>query len=136
MRAVGHAAQEGPDVQYNHVWGDPRNVDTYTALWNLCVTPAFLAKTTDGSNHAEVVDALRRRSFELYGYKPEGEELPKRPAAYDECTWPEPPAPVDDLEAVFRRRLAAAAKSRPALAARRCVWRFSGWAPDTSLATA
>jgi hypothetical protein len=59
--------QEGPDVQYNHVFRDPRNPATYSALWNICVTPAFLAKTTDGSNHPEGLAALRFRVLELYG---------------------------------------------------------------------
>ena len=69
---------KGPDVQYNHVWGDPRNLDTYTALWNLCATPAFLAKTTDGSNHPQVVNLLRYRALDLYGYLPE-EEASRNP---------------------------------------------------------
>src|SRR5262245_27146245 len=55
----------GPDVQYNHVWNDSANPDAYTALWNVCATPAFLAKTTDGSNHPDVVAALRYRAWEL-----------------------------------------------------------------------
>ena len=69
-----------PDIQYNHVWGDPRNRSTYTALWNLAVTPAFLAKTTDGSNHPEVLQGLRCRTFELHGFVPAGEEEPRCPA--------------------------------------------------------
>ncbi|MGH9299116.1 MAG: hypothetical protein ACRDZT_04315, partial [Acidimicrobiales bacterium] len=59
-------AVTGPDVQYNHVWGDPRNPYTYTALWNICATPAFLAKTTDGSNHPDVLSMLRFRAYELF----------------------------------------------------------------------
>jgi hypothetical protein len=45
-------------VQTNHVWGDPKNPETYAALWNLCITPAFLAKCTDGRHHPEVHAAL------------------------------------------------------------------------------
>ncbi len=55
---------KGPDVQYNHVWNDSANPDAYTALWNLCATPAFLAKTTDGSNHPDVVAVLRYRAWD------------------------------------------------------------------------
>ncbi|MGH9292736.1 MAG: DUF7662 domain-containing protein [Acidimicrobiales bacterium] len=72
---------KGRDVQFNHVWGDPRNPETYTALWNLCATPAFLAKTTDGSNHPEVVSLLRYRTFDLFGCVPTGEEKPPDRAA-------------------------------------------------------
>lgn len=123
---------KGPDVQFNHVWGDPRNPNTYTALWNLCATPAFLAKTTDGSNHPEVVNLLRYRAFDLYGQLPVGEERPGRPTGYEKLEWPASPGPVDDLEAVLRRRLCDAPKSRPALSARQLGWAF-GTAPDLSI---
>ncbi len=123
---------KGPDVQFNHVWGDPKNPKTYTALWNLCATPAFLAKTTDGANHPEVVKLLRYRALDLYGQLPEGEERPEPPAAYAGLEWPEPPEPVDDLEATIRRRLCEAPKSRPAASARRLGWAFST-GPDPSI---
>jgi len=124
---------KGPDVQYNHVWGDPRNVDTYTALWNLCATPAFLAKTTDGSNHPEVVNLLRYRAFDLFGCLPKGEENPTRPQGYEALQWPESPAAVTNLEVLLRQRLADAPRSRPAVSARAIGWIFSGNQPDTSL---
>jgi hypothetical protein len=115
---------KGRDVQFNHVWGDPRNVDTYTALWNLCATPAFLAKTTDGSNHPEVVRLLRYRALDLYGYIPRGEERPSRPDVYASLEWKVMPEPVSNLEGTLRRRLADAPKSRPALCARQLGWLF------------
>lgn len=125
--------KKGPDVQYNHVFGDPRNSSTYTALWNLCVTPAFLAKTTDGSNHPEVLSALRYRAMELYGYWPEGEERPTAPAGYRALRWPEPPPATLDLETELRGRLAQAPASPPAKAARSIGWLFSDWKPDETL---
>jgi len=103
----GARRKKGPDVQYNHVFGDPRNPATYTALWNLCVTPAFLAKTTDGSNHPEVLAALRYRVVDLYGCWPAGEERPAEPAGYQDLAWAEAPEPVADLEAELRARLEA-----------------------------
>jgi hypothetical protein len=123
----------GPDVQYNHVWSDPRNPATYTALWNLCATPAFLAKTTDGSNHPDVLALLRFRAYELFGRWPDGEQEPPVPVGYDQLRWPDPPEPVDDLEAILRQRLADAPKSRPSRAARRLGWAFSDWQPDVGL---
>lgn len=125
--------RRGPDVQYNHVWGDPKNPETYTALWNLCVTPAFLAKTTDGSNHPEVLDALRYRVVDLYGTWPAGEERPRKPAGYDKLVWPDAPDPVADLEAELRTRMLRAPASPPAKAARIVGWCFSDWSPDPSL---
>lgn len=124
---------KGPDVQYNHVWGDPRNLDTYTALWNLCATPAFLAKTTDGSNHPEVINLLRYRALDLFGHLPEGEKPPVRPTGFESLSWPEPPPPVPDLERVLRERLRDAPRSRPAASAREIGWLYCD-GPDKTLA--
>lgn len=127
---------KGPDLQYNHVWGDPRNLDTYTALWNLCVTPAYLAKTTDGSNHPEVLAALRYRVVDLYGIWPAGLERPSKPDGYDDLMWAPSPELVQNLEAELRGRLARSASSPPAEAARTLGWLFSGWVPEgTSLSS-
>jgi hypothetical protein len=123
----------GPDVQYNHVWSESKNPDLYTALWNLCATPAFLAKTTDGLNHPEVREALRFRAYELYGAHPPGQAPPTRPEGYEDLQWAPMPKTVPDLAAAFRVRLLAAPKSRPSLAAGTIGWLFSDWKPDTSL---
>lgn len=72
------------DIQFNYVWNDSQNRDSYTALWNIVATPAFLAKTTDGSNHPEVPAALRRRAYDLYGMIPAGAPLPSKPLGYDD----------------------------------------------------
>jgi hypothetical protein len=68
------------DIQFNHVWNASRDPDAYTALWNLCATPAFLAKTTDGSDYPEVTAALRYRAYELFKALPTGVPIPP-PAA-------------------------------------------------------
>jgi hypothetical protein len=128
------AAQgRGRDVQFNHIWPSSRDCRVYTALWNLCATPAFLAKTTDGSNHPAVVAALRRRSFELYGYVPAGETVPDAPEGYDSLTWADHPAPVTDLEAVYRFAMSTKPKDRVVGSARRLGWLFSEWRADSLL---
>jgi hypothetical protein len=129
------ASQRGPgnDVQTNHIWADSGNPDTYTALWNLCITPAFLAKCTDGKHHPEVQAALRYRVVDLYGLWPADKERPVSPAGYERLEWPEPPPAVADLEAVLRGRLAARPKSPPAIAARKIGWLCSDWKPDSTL---
>ena len=117
----------GRDVQYNHVWPNQgRNPATYTALWNLCVTPASLAKLTDGTTHPDTVGLLQYRAFDLYGCVPDGIEPPGRPERYDELEplWHPMPQQVD-LEAALRMGLAAKPSSRAAQAAREIGWLFS-----------
>jgi len=124
---------KGVDVQYNHVWTDSQNPELYTALWNLCATPAFLAKTTDGQNHPEVRLAVQFRAYELYGAQLAGRSTPARPDGYEGLSWAPMPEPIAGLEAAYRSRLASSPKSRMAVAAREIGWLFSGWAPDATL---
>lgn len=124
---------KGRDVQFNHVWNYSRDPTAYTALWNVCATPAFLAKTTDGSNHPEVVSALRYHAYRLYGHRPTGTPEPTEPDGYAQLSWATHPRPVADLEAQLRARLVRNAKSRTAIAAREIGWLFSGWKPDQAL---
>lgn len=121
----------GVDVQFNHVWSESTNWRRYTALWNLCATPAFLAKLTDGAGRGGSVAALKYRAWDLYG-QPVGEP-PSKPAGYNDLRWLDPLDPVADLEAQLRERLAASPKSRAAISARTLGWLFSDWQPDQSL---
>jgi hypothetical protein len=123
---------KGRDVQYNHLWTDSKNPALYTALWNLCACPAFLAKTTDGQNHPEVRAALQYRAFDLYGMYPAGHR-PSKPHGYDDLARAPMPDRIADLERVLRARLASSAKSPPAVAARTLGWLFSDWHPDPAL---
>lgn len=125
--------KKGRDIQFNHVWSDSKNVDVYSALWNLCVTPAFLAKTTDGKIHPEVTQALKYRSFQLYGYLPVGVETPQMPKGYENLIWPESPPPVDNLELILREALQSAPESAAAKCARKLGWLFSGGKPDPTI---
>lgn len=122
--------KKGPDIQFNHVWNASKDPKSYTALWNLCCTPAFLAKTTD--THAGVGEILRYRSWDLFGNVPAGEPPPDRPSGYDGLVWAESPSPLEDLEATFRSRMGAAPARRACLAAREIGWAFST-GPDTSV---
>nr|WP_154723575.1 hypothetical protein [Ilumatobacter coccineus] len=120
----------GSDTQFNHVWNTSNDPDAYTALWNLCCTPAFLAKATD--THDGVKAMLRYRAFDLFGFVPAGVEAPDVPDGYESLVWGAPPPATDQLEARLRRRLAASPKSRAAHAARTIGWLFSD-GPDSSL---
>lgn len=124
---------KGLDVQYNHVWTDSQSPSLYTALWNVCATPAFLAKTTDGQNHPEVRRALQYRAYELYGAHPRGQRPPSKPEGFDELRWAPMPDPLPSLERTYRSRLSTSPKSRMAIAAREIGWLFSEWRPDESM---
>lgn len=124
---------KGRDVQFNHVWNYSRDADSYTALWNLCATPAFLAKTTDGSNHPEVTAALRYHAYRLFGARPANEPVPARPDGYELLAWAPHPDPVTSLEEVYRTRLRASRKSPAAIACREIGWLYSAWLPDSTL---
>ena len=121
---------KGPDVQYNHVWNDSTNPDAYTALWNICATPASLAKTTAPTTPTSSPFATAPRTSSAAG--PPGRR-PTQPAGYDKLVWAPHPPPVADLETTLRNRLRTNPKSRPALAARTIGWLSSGWQPDPTV---
>jgi len=122
------------DVQYNHVWpGTNTDPDAYTALWNLCVTPAFLARLTD---RGALMALVQYRAFTLFG-----DVLPmkwrpnEKPEGYDslEEWWLGPAGAVKDLEAALRSRMARRPRSRASLAASHICWLFHPDGPDETL---
>lgn len=133
MWAAGIPRRQVREMQFNHVWAVSRDPDAYTALWNICATPAFLAKTTDGSNHAEVVAALRFHAYRLYGVVPNGMTEPGEPPGYQDLRWPPHPAAVPDLAEAVTARLRRTPRSRTTTACREIGWLFSDWKPDPTL---
>ena len=121
----------GIDVQCNHVWNTSNDPNGYTALWNLCVTPAFLAKATDSKG--PVKDLLAYRAYDLFGQRPEGAAVPERPAGYEDLRWLDFADPVEDLEALLRERLKTRPNTSPGNIARQLGWLFSNWLPDDTL---
>jgi hypothetical protein len=100
------------DIQYNHVYDDSGNPDTYTCLANLCVTPSFLAKLTD--HDPEIRALLRYRVWDIYHWHPAHEPEPVKPVGYDDLVWaPFLPA-VPDAKAAFHARVARCGGSRTA----------------------
>ena len=83
-----------------HVWPEScRDPRCHTSLANLTLVPRALAGLTD--HDAAVGAALRRRSYDLYGWTPPGLPPPPVPAVYP------PPAgwraPIEPGPAVWRR---------------------------------
>lgn len=115
-------------MQFNHVWQTASDVETYTSLANICVTPSFLAKLTD--TDPEIAGVLRYRASELYGFAPCGPV--SEPVGYRSLQWAELMPPVVDVESVLRAALRER-RGRTAECARRLGWLFSNFAPDKDL---
>jgi hypothetical protein len=116
-----------------HVWQRSQDYLSYTALWNICAIPEFLAALSD--KDADVRAVLRYRAFELYGAFPHDEGRPEKPPSYAELSWRQPhPAALKNLEDILRARLRACPKSRAAISAGRLGWLFSDFRPDAEFA--
>lgn len=124
----------GKDLQYNHVWTDPKTATVedhmrrYAALWNIAVTPSFLAKLTDTND--PVKRALRRHAQRIYQGIPnvpsdpiDDHDLPDD----EELNWPRHPSPLDEqsLKAHLTKRLAANPATNAAKSAALYGWHFN-----------
>ncbi len=120
--------RRGADTQFNHVYASSLDPDAYTALPNLCMTPAFIAKMTDTSE--EVRNLLRYRSYQLYAWTPAGYAPPERPEDYEALEWAAPLPAVDDVRAVMSAAMATKPKDRTVIAARQLGWLFNEGVPS------
>ena len=120
------------DLQLNHIYSRRDDPESFTALPNLCRTPAFMAKLTD--NDAQTHALLKRRSFELYGWRPAGEPIPAEPPDYGALEWADPLDPVDNVERVLRGLMLRRLRSFCAVTARDIGWHYSNGAPDPAFA--
>lgn len=115
-------SRRGPDTQFNHVYQTSLDPDAYTALPNICMTPAFIAKLTDTSRDVQAL--LRYRSYKLYDWVPAGHPVPERPEDYEALEWAAPLPPVDDVRGALQSAMATKPKDRTVLAARQLGWIF------------
>ena len=68
-------------LQFNHILRRPhrkQNVNSFTNLANICVTPTFLAKYTDKLCST----LLQFRAWDLFRWSPQG-TIPPKPDGYD-----------------------------------------------------
>lgn len=117
------------DVQFNHIYSDSQNVQIYTSLANICLTPAFLAKLTDTDE--EVKKLLKYRSYDLYGFYMG--EPPERPVDYDKLHWKEFLGPIQNLGEYLLMRLQRSRKARSAISSAKIGWYFSDYKPDSRI---
>jgi hypothetical protein len=115
------------DVTFNHLNARSSDVEHYTSLANLCMTPTFLAKLTD--TDSSVKAHLRFRAYALYACG----SPPEMPAGYDALAWASPLPYQGDLENNLRAAMATKGKSRTVCSARELGWLFSGFLPDARL---
>lgn len=111
------------DVQFNHVYANSQDVDSYTSLANICVTPAFIAKLTDSTSPATSA-LLKYRVFELYGWAPTGIEAPNKPEGYDQLDWAPTLPAVPDVKATVEARMTRRPKDRTVLSVKEVGWLF------------
>jgi hypothetical protein len=112
------------DVQFNHIYTASQDVDSYTSLANICVTPAFIAKLTDNTSPTTSA-LLKYRVFELYGWAPAGIEAPNKPEAYNDLEWAPTLPPNLNVRASIEARMARRPKDRTVLSVKEVGWLFN-----------
>ena len=111
------------DLQFNHIYTASKDVDAYTSLANICVTPAFIAKLTD-SGSPTTSALLKYRAYDLYGWIPAGIEAPNKPKGYDDLNWAATMPPVPDVEGALKARMAKKPKDRTVISTKNVGWLF------------
>lgn len=114
--------QRPRDVQFNHVYARSDDPDCYTALVNISVSPAFLAKLTD--THPEVKALMEYRVYDLYGWVPEGVATPDRPEGYGALIWADPLPPVQSVREAVETRLGRYSRGRTAVMVQETGWLY------------
>jgi hypothetical protein len=110
------------EAQFNHVYADSADPESYTSLANLCVTPSFIAKLTDTDPRVKAL--LRYRSYDLYGWTPAGSGVPAMPAEYGRLVWAAPLQPVPDVEAACRAKMVRRPRDKTVQIVQRIGWVF------------
>jgi hypothetical protein len=111
------------DVQFNHVYTASQDVEAYTSLANICVTPAFIAKLTDSTSPTTSA-LLKYRVFDLYGWTPAGIEAPNKPEGYDELDWAPTLPAVENVKATLEARMVRKPMDRTVKSVKEVGWLF------------
>ncbi|MDR2027267.1 MAG: hypothetical protein LBQ01_06900 [Prevotellaceae bacterium] len=87
-RAVGLKRKDIRNYETCHIWEDTCYDERYhTAIPNLVLVPSAIASLSDHSD--EIINALKYRSYELYGWYPKERSKPQKPCNYPD-NWQEP----------------------------------------------
>jgi hypothetical protein len=86
--AVGIDRKDIKDYETCHIWEDTCYDERYhTAIPNLVLIPNAIASLSDHSE--DITNALKYRSYELYGWYPKEKSQPQKPCNYPD-NWQEP----------------------------------------------
>ena len=110
------------DVQFNHIYSDPKSIEKYTCLSNIILTPAFLAKLTDTDRG--VISLLEYRAFEIYGYNPDNKAFVK-PDNYDKIKWREFLPKQESVLNNFENKIKTCQKNRAVMSIKHFGWVFN-----------
>ena len=116
-------ARRKADTQFNHVYAASQDPDAYTALPNICMTPAFVAKLTD--TNKGIRRLLQYRSYRLYQWTPKGHAPPEQPEQYETLEWAAPLPPLADIRSTMMAAMATKPKDRTVLAVKELGWLFA-----------
>ena len=106
---TGCPMQRGTGYGLRHIWGHPRNPDSFTAGWNLCYMPFWAGMLTE--NHhplPELQRAIKQASWDLYfGEDPvcNPPDFVKDPGLDLSSTLGESPLLIMEREAVAKSRI-------------------------------
>jgi len=84
-----------------HVWPASSDITSYTHLANLTLVPEPFASMTD--KNGPLVAYLRWHSWQIYGWKPKGENELTKPDGYDKIVWRYFPVVKNPREAIRLR---------------------------------
>lgn len=118
------------EAQFNHIYADSGDPESYTSLANLCVTPSFIAKLTDTDPRVKAL--LRFRSYDLYGWVPAGLAIPEMPVEYSSLTWALPLPPVVDVKATSHAKMLRRPRDRTVQIVGRIGWVFGKFDADAA----
>jgi len=127
--ATGFVYRKDTHLHFNHIYAESKNVELFTNLVNICVTPSFLTKITDRHGGASL---LRYRSWELFGSLP-NVEIPPKPTDYDRLEWAPPLDPVSNVEDRMRHIMSSKPRDNTTQSVRELGWNFSSFEPDPTI---
>jgi len=119
-------------LQFNHIYGgrtERKNVELFTNLANICVTPTFLGKVTD----KYCAPLLKSRAWDLFRLRSPDGAIPPKPDGYDQLEWAPPLDALSDVEGRMRDIMSTKPKDSATRSVRELGWVFSSFQPDPTI---